>query len=173
VSQHRACQQADGRSAAEIESGWWKAESTSGIGWIPRHFVELLTAEAQDSETPKYQQKMAIKQDPSVMKQGYLIKRGHVRKNWKMRFFVLRNDSLSYYETQYTNHGPLGVISLKDFHSITVNKVEETEMKLKKRNVFRLAAVGKEYYIDAQTEDELNSWIVAMRSVLQDGRRPV
>ena len=32
-----------------------------------------------------------------VLKKGYLTKKGHVRKNWKRRFFVLKTDSLHYY----------------------------------------------------------------------------
>ncbi|TNN86607.1 Switch-associated protein 70 [Liparis tanakae] len=32
-----------------------------------------------------------------VLKQGYLMKKGHKRKNWTERWFVLRPDALSYY----------------------------------------------------------------------------
>lgn len=32
-----------------------------------------------------------------VLKKGYLTKKGHLRKNWKRRFFVLKTDSLHYY----------------------------------------------------------------------------
>lgn len=35
-----------------------------------------------------------------LLKKGMLKKRGHVRKNWKDRFFVLAVRSLTYYESQ-------------------------------------------------------------------------
>ena len=34
-----------------------------------------------------------------VLKQGYLVKKGAKRKNWKKRWFVLKSDELTYYES--------------------------------------------------------------------------
>ena len=34
-----------------------------------------------------------------VLKRGYLVKKGAKRKNWKRRWFVLKSDELSYYES--------------------------------------------------------------------------
>ena len=33
-----------------------------------------------------------------ILKKGYLEKKGHVRKNWKRRYFVLQMTTLKYYE---------------------------------------------------------------------------
>ena len=33
-----------------------------------------------------------------ILKKGFLVKRGHVRKNWNRRYFVLQLTSLKYYE---------------------------------------------------------------------------
>ena len=34
-----------------------------------------------------------------VLKRGYLVKKGGKRRNWKRRWFVLKNDEMSYYES--------------------------------------------------------------------------
>ena len=33
-----------------------------------------------------------------ILKEGFMVKRGHVVKNWKLRWFVLRASNLSYYK---------------------------------------------------------------------------
>ena len=44
-------------------------------------------------------------EQPSVVKRGYLVKRGQARKNWHRRWFLLRADgSLSYFTDE---HKPL------------------------------------------------------------------
>ena len=35
-----------------------------------------------------------------ILKEGYLVKQGHVVKNWKRRWFVLTAGSIDYFETQ-------------------------------------------------------------------------
>jgi len=37
-----------------------------------------------------------------VLKRGYLVKKGAKRKNWKRRWFVLKSDEMSYYESYET-----------------------------------------------------------------------
>ena len=32
-----------------------------------------------------------------VLKKGYLVKEGHVRHNWKKRYFILQENIMSYY----------------------------------------------------------------------------
>jgi hypothetical protein len=34
-----------------------------------------------------------------VLKKGYLEKKGHVRRNWRRRWFILKRTILSYYST--------------------------------------------------------------------------
>ena len=35
-----------------------------------------------------------------VLKKGYLRKKGHKRKNWKRRWFVLQRNIMKYFETR-------------------------------------------------------------------------
>jgi hypothetical protein len=56
--------------------------------------------------------------------QGWLLKKGHVRRNWKERYFILKGNSLSYYEkppkTEKTE--PLGVIPLAKVPSLSYSR---------------------------------------------------
>ena len=37
-----------------------------------------------------------------VLKKGYLVKQGHVRHNWKKRYFILKENVMSYYKSRET-----------------------------------------------------------------------
>uniref|UniRef100_A0A671KJ75 Pleckstrin homology domain-containing family A member 2-like n=1 Tax=Sinocyclocheilus anshuiensis TaxID=1608454 RepID=A0A671KJ75_9TELE len=37
---------------------------------------------------------------PNVMRSGYCVKQGNVRKSWKRRFFILDNQTVSYYKSE-------------------------------------------------------------------------
>ena len=45
-------------------------------------------------------------------KEGYLSKRGHLVKNWKKRWFRLKNDTLYYFKDK-TDAAPVGEVPLK------------------------------------------------------------
>ena len=45
-----------------------------------------------------------------VLKKGYLTKKGHLWKNWKRRFFVLKTDSLHYYSDREQTDKKVGVM---------------------------------------------------------------
>jgi len=63
-------------------------------------------------------------------KEGYLVKLGAVVKSWKNRWFVLRNEELSYYAREKDKE-PIRIIKLKD-----VEEVSPCELSQKK-NAFR------------------------------------
>lgn len=63
----------------------------------------------------------------SVVKAGYLTKQGHTVKNWKLRWFVLKDKSLSYYKSPRDYTKPAGVINLNEILSI---KLGETPKEL-------------------------------------------
>ncbi|XP_009986730.1 PREDICTED: pleckstrin homology domain-containing family A member 2-like, partial [Tauraco erythrolophus] len=50
---------------------------------------------------------------PPVLKSGYCVKQGNVRKSWKRRFFVLDEFSISYYKCEQDKE-PLRSILLRD-----------------------------------------------------------
>jgi hypothetical protein len=89
-------------------------------------------------------------------KTGELTKRGHVRKSWKDRWFVLQKDNLFYFKNK-RDQKPIGHIPLR--HST----VEKTT-KVGKAHTFELnaPAINKIFFITAKNEDECNAWMRAI-----------
>lgn len=66
------------------------------------------------------------KKKSSVFKtvlKGYMMKKGHKRKNWTERWFVLRPNSLSYYVSEDLLE-KRGDIILDQIHCVEVNSVQ-------------------------------------------------
>eukprot|EP01116_Phalansterium_solitarium_P024940 TRINITY_DN929_c0_g1_i3.p1 TRINITY_DN929_c0_g1~~TRINITY_DN929_c0_g1_i3.p1 ORF type:complete len:1482 (+),score=423.93 TRINITY_DN929_c0_g1_i3:96-4541(+) len=99
------------------------------------------------------------------LKQGFLSKRGHVRKNWKSRLFVLRADSLAYYENQHTRQ-PKGVIELRDVTSM-VKEPASLDRRGNNRLLFRLLG-RKDHAIACQTAEEFDAWTGAIERAIAD-----
>ena len=89
-----------------------------------------------------------------VIKRGFLVKRGHIVRNWKRRSFALTNTELLYYESE-TSTQPLGVIRLSEITRV---------MDQKGKPSFKIFTTGgRKYVIQAASEEEKQEW---MRSVM-------
>lgn len=98
-------------------------------------------------------------------KQGELIKQGHIVRNWKSRWFVLKKDKLYYFKVRPTEENgaqPVGKIYLKNcFISRNSDfpqrpyclELAETENEVENRF----------YYISANSDEEINDWIAAIK----------
>lgn len=52
---------------------------------------------------------------PQDIARGFLVKQGAVRKNWKRRWFVLREDGhVYYYKTNRPGEHAIGVVNIRD-----------------------------------------------------------
>lgn len=92
------------------------------------------------------------------MKKGYMLKQGHVVKNWKNRFFVLEEGMLTYYESSTAN-APYGVnkkgeMSLRD---VTVSD-SKTFVTLSSRG-----KNGADLVLEIKYPNEREEWIAAIR----------
>jgi len=97
--------------------------------------------------------------DETVIKAGYLWKKGERRKTWKKRWFVLRPAHLAYYKTS-AEYQLLKILDLGEVHSCTV-------ISLKKHaHTFGLVSPVRTFYLQADTQDEVQSWVKA----IQDAR---
>lgn len=67
--------------------------------------------------TGALQQLKLFVQRTEVLKRGYLVKLGKLRKNWKKRSFVLTHEALRYFEDD-TARVPKGVIKLAEVVSV-------------------------------------------------------
>jgi hypothetical protein len=116
--------------------------------------------------------------DETVIKAGYLWKKGERRKvcvfnvhdmsrpliedtfqTWKKRWFVLRPAHLAYYKTS-AEYQLLKILDLGEVHSCTA-------ISLKKHaHTFGLVSPVRTFYLQADTQDEVQSWVKA----IQDAR---
>ncbi|XP_058841169.1 pleckstrin homology domain-containing family A member 1-like isoform X12 [Acipenser ruthenus] len=67
------------------------------------------------SQLPYFMGKAA--QDQTVVKAGYCVKQGAVMKNWKRRYFLLDENSVSYFKSDLDKE-PLRMIPLKEVHKV-------------------------------------------------------
>ncbi|KAJ4477403.1 pleckstrin-like protein [Lentinula aciculospora] len=98
--------------------------------------------------------------DESVIKAGYLWKKGERRKTWKKRWFVLRPAHLAYYKTA-AEYQLLRLLELADVHSCT-------QVSLKKHeNAFGLVSPVRTFYLQAKTSAEVQEWVSAIEEARQ------
>lgn len=88
-----------------------------------------------------------------VIKEGFLVKKGHLRKNWRTRWFVLQRDSLCYYK----NRGDSAPIDSIPLEGCSVRK--PADEVLRHPHLFELLTPsGRVYQLEAANTDDLASW---------------
>jgi len=97
----------------------------------------------------------------SCLKQGYLWKRSNnVRKDWKRRFFYIRNGKLSY----QCEDDPIGP-PRAEICDLLISTVRECSRDTDTRFTFEILSPGKRpYMLQAESEMEFQEWIKALRS---------
>ncbi|KAF4597602.1 hypothetical protein EYR40_008064 [Pleurotus pulmonarius] len=98
--------------------------------------------------------------DETVIKTGYLWKKGERRKTWKKRWFVLRPAHLAYYKTS-AEYKLLRLVELSEVHSCTTVALKKHE------NTFVLVSQSRTYYLQAQSQSEVEGWISAIEDARQ------
>jgi len=90
-------------------------------------------------------------------KQGQLKKQGHVVKNWKSRWFILKNTNLFYFKKK-GDLKPIGEIPLE---GSVLKRIEDKDAKIKRSFCFELYApsIEKTFIIQAEGEDEIRAWM--------------
>jgi len=133
--------------------------------------AERRTASGEDSEEDEDDQEGGWKTadaqstprdsvDESVIKAGYLWKKGERRKTWKKRWFVLRPAHLAYYKTA-AEYQLLRLLELSDVHSCTRVALKKHE------NTFGLVSAVRTFYLQAKTSDEVQDWVKAIEEARQ------
>lgn len=109
---------------------------------------------------------LLTQQQGEILKVGFMRKKGHVRRNWLDRWFVLTSEGIYYYKNRQ-DVKPLGVIPL--FGST----VKEDSFQ-KHQHVFTCwTAEGKDYPVQASTRDEMLVWITAIEDArVERNKRP-
>jgi len=89
----------------------------------------------------------------AVLKSGYLIKRGRVKKSLKLRWFVLQEQELLYYETPRQLEKPLGSIPIKNA------AVRVWPNNLEDQFYFELTVTDRVYFLIAENYGEMKEWV--------------
>ncbi|NXK79320.1 PLEK2 protein, partial [Amazona guildingii] len=104
----------------------------------------------------------------TIVKQGFLVKQGHKRKNWKVRRFVLRADPafLHYYDPTKVENRPVGGFSLRGclVSALEDNGVPAGVKGNVQGNLFKIITKNDiHYYIQASSKAERAQWIEAIK----------
>uniref|UniRef100_A0A3B3RFP4 Pleckstrin homology domain containing A1 n=1 Tax=Paramormyrops kingsleyae TaxID=1676925 RepID=A0A3B3RFP4_9TELE len=107
-------------------------------------------------------------QDHTVIKAGYCVKQGAVMKNWKRRYFMLDENSMSYFKSDLDKE-PLRMIPLRD-----VQKVQECKQSdiLMRDNLFEVVTSSRTFYVQSDSPEEMHSWIKAISGAIVAQRGP-
>ncbi|KAL6106304.1 swap70 [Pungitius sinensis] len=102
-----------------------------------------------------------------VLKQGYVMKKGHKRKNWTERWFMLKPNSISYYVGE-------DLAEKKGDISLDLNCcVEPLPEKEGKKCLFLIKSSQKTFEISVSDKKKKHEWILAIQtcvSLLRQGR---
>uniref|UniRef100_A0A3Q2ZSD8 Switch-associated protein 70 n=1 Tax=Kryptolebias marmoratus TaxID=37003 RepID=A0A3Q2ZSD8_KRYMA len=96
-----------------------------------------------------------------ILKQGYMIKKGHKRKNWTERWFVLRPTSLSYYICEDLTEKKGDIILDQSCC------VESLVDKDGRKNLFIIKCADKSFEISASDKKKKQEWIQAIQTCIQ------
>lgn len=107
-------------------------------------------------------------QDQTIIKAGYCVKQGALMKNWKRRYFILEQNSMSYFKSDLEKE-PLKIILLKEVHKVQECKHSEIMMR---DNLFEVVTTSRTFYIQADSPEEMHSWIKAISGAIVAQRGP-
>uniref|UniRef100_A0A803JH39 Pleckstrin homology domain-containing A1 n=1 Tax=Xenopus tropicalis TaxID=8364 RepID=A0A803JH39_XENTR len=104
----------------------------------------------------------------SVIKAGYCVKQGAVMKNWKRRYFVLDENTIGYFKSEM-ERDPLRLIQLRE-----VQKVQECKQSdnMLRDNLFEIVTTSRTFFVQADSPDEMHSWIRAISGAIVAQRGP-
>ncbi|XP_062238055.1 pleckstrin homology domain-containing family A member 2 [Platichthys flesus] len=105
-----------------------------------------------------------------VLRCGYCVKQGNVRKSWKRRFFTLDDITVSYFKSEVDKE-PLRAIPLRDIQRVHECLVKSGDLLLRD-NLFEIITSSRTFYIQTDSPDEMHSWIRDIELKIQEFRGP-
>ncbi|XP_048194046.1 pleckstrin homology domain-containing family A member 1 isoform X5 [Perognathus longimembris pacificus] len=106
--------------------------------------------------------------DSAVIKAGYCVKQGAVMKNWKRRYFQLDENTIGYFKSELEKE-PLRIIPLKEVHKVQECKQSDIMMR---DNLFEIVTTSRTFYVQADSPEEMHSWIKAISGAIVAQRGP-
>ncbi|GJE94617.1 PH-domain-containing protein [Phanerochaete sordida] len=146
--------------------------ATGGLSHPPlQSIAERRTGSGEESEEDEEdeeggwhvetrEQSLARGSDETILKTGYLWKKGERRKTWKKRWFVLRPAHLAFYKTS-AEYKLLRLLDLSEIHSCT-------PVQLKKHNnTFCMISPTRTFYLQAESAEAVTGWVKAITDARQ------
>jgi len=102
---------------------------------------------------------------PVVSKKGFLTKQGNRYKSWKLRWFELNDQTLSYFkdkEAAVNKHHPYGTIILSTCE-VVVDGYDHTHTA----NSLSLVTSERTYFMIAQSPQDRDDWIIVLREAIK------
>ncbi|XP_026852047.2 pleckstrin homology domain-containing family A member 1a isoform X3 [Electrophorus electricus] len=148
---------------------------TDIIGGVP--IITRTQQEGDDGQTAS-KEKEALRrphgplcraaQEQGVIKAGYCVKQGAVMKTWKRRYFLLDENSISYFKSDLEKE-PLRMIPLKEVHKAQECKHSDILMR---DNLFEVVTTSRTFYVQADSPEDMHSWIKAISGAIVAQRGP-
>lgn len=144
----------------KVMNQWIAGLKSVGVGTLEQIDLSQNTVPylIRDKDTPHHWQNLH-QSDELIRIDGFLWKRGHLKKNWKKRFFRVENGQLQY----FTENRKLmrGAIALNG----TVVSPGMTCCPDGRKNYFVISNMShtKELHLNAETETEMHEWIEALQ----------
>ncbi|KAI4821333.1 hypothetical protein KUCAC02_029269 [Chaenocephalus aceratus] len=107
---------------------------------------------------------------PGMLRCGYCVKQGNVRKSWKRRFFTLDDNAVSYYKSEMDKE-PLRAVPLRDIQKVHECLVKSGDLLLRD-NLFEIITSSRTFYVQTDSPEEMHGWIRDIEVKIQDFRGP-
>ncbi|KAI8142672.1 hypothetical protein BJV82DRAFT_613837 [Fennellomyces sp. T-0311] len=153
-------------ASASLEHGLgsYSTTQTYPLSPISDHQAQLHVADAlassEDDDEYSWTDDMAnVQQEENrnrILIDGYLLKLGR-NKGWRKRWFVLRTDTLAYYEDD-KEYAPHRIIPLTHI----IDSLEIDPISKNKKYCFKIVIPKRSYVLCASTEMEMESWLNAL-----------
>ncbi|ORX54949.1 PH domain-like protein [Hesseltinella vesiculosa] len=123
------------------------------------HLSDGLASSEDDEEYSATNSVIDLKKEEDrnrVLVEGYLLKLGR-NKGWQKRWFVLRTDTLAYYENN-KEYSPHRIIPLTHI----IDSLEIDAISKSKQYCFKIIIPKRNYVLCASTESDMESWLDAL-----------
>ncbi|KZP00385.1 PH-domain-containing protein [Calocera viscosa TUFC12733] len=142
------------------------SEGGSTLGVIEERRTTQDGSESEDEEEVEASEgevdEGALREE-TVIKTGYLYKKGERRKTWKRRWFVLRGAKLAYYKSN-AEYRLLHLLP-----TANISAVQPVVLK-KYGHAFALITPSRTFYLRADTEQEAQEWVRGLREVAREAK---
>ncbi|KAF3850885.1 hypothetical protein F7725_012657 [Dissostichus mawsoni] len=110
-----------------------------------RSDVTAVISDAQGNECEEAEGRERKGNRPGMLRCGYCVKQGNVRKSWKRRFFTLDDNAVSYYKSEMDKE-PLRAVPLRDIQKVHECLVKSGDLLLRD-NLFEIITSSRTFYI--------------------------